>query len=54
MRYDLTNHEWAAIKPMLPNTSYGVSREQTTALTFSQKPNRSIAHSIDTLGSRFL
>jgi transposase len=26
MRYELTNHEWAAIKPMLPNKSRGVPR----------------------------
>jgi transposase len=24
MRYELTDHEWAAIKPMLPNKSRGV------------------------------
>jgi transposase len=26
MRYELTNHEWAAIKPMLPNKPRGVAR----------------------------
>lgn len=26
MRYELTDHEWAAIKPMLPNKSRGVAR----------------------------
>jgi transposase len=26
MRYELTNHEWAAIKPMLPNKPRGVPR----------------------------
>jgi hypothetical protein len=26
MRYDLTNYEWAAIKPFLPNKSCGVPR----------------------------
>jgi transposase len=26
MRYELTDHEWAAIKPMLPNTPRGVPR----------------------------
>ncbi len=26
MRYELTNFEWAAIKPMLPNKPRGVSR----------------------------
>ena len=25
MRYELTDHEWAAIKPMLSNTSHAVS-----------------------------
>ena len=27
MRYELTDHEWAAIKPMLSNTSHAVSHE---------------------------
>jgi transposase len=27
MRYELTDHEWAAIKPMLPNKTRGVARE---------------------------
>jgi transposase len=26
MRYELTNHEWAAIEPMLPNKARGVPR----------------------------
>jgi len=26
MRYELTNHEWAGIKPMLPNKPRGVPR----------------------------
>jgi transposase len=26
MRYELTDHEWAAIKPMLPNKPHGVPR----------------------------
>ena len=26
MRYELTDHEWAAIKPMLPNKPHGVAR----------------------------
>jgi hypothetical protein len=26
MRYELTSHEWAAIKPMLPNKPRGVPR----------------------------
>jgi transposase len=26
MRYDLTDYEWAAIKPMLPNKPRGVPR----------------------------
>jgi transposase len=26
MRYELTQHEWTAIKPMLPNKSRGVPR----------------------------
>ena len=26
MRYELTDHEWAAIKPMLPNKPRGVTR----------------------------
>jgi transposase len=26
MRYELTDHEWAAIKPMLPNKPRGVRR----------------------------
>ena len=26
MRYELTDHEWAAIKPMLPNKPRGVPR----------------------------
>jgi transposase len=26
MRYELTDHEWVAIKPMLPNKSRGVPR----------------------------
>jgi transposase len=26
MRYELTDHEWAAIKPMLPNKPRGVAR----------------------------
>jgi transposase len=26
MRYELTDHEWAAIKPMLPNNPRGVPR----------------------------
>jgi transposase len=26
MRYELSDHEWAAIKPMLPNKPRGVSR----------------------------
>jgi transposase len=26
MRYELTDHEWAAIKPMLPNKPGGVPR----------------------------
>jgi len=27
MRYELTDHEWAAIKPMLPNKPRGVPRQ---------------------------
>jgi transposase len=26
MRYELTDHEWAAIKPMLPNKPRGIAR----------------------------
>jgi transposase len=26
MRYELTDHEWAAIRPMLPNNPRGVPR----------------------------
>ena len=26
MRYELTDHEWAVIRPMLPNKSRGVRR----------------------------
>ena len=26
MRYEFTDHEWAAIKPMLPNKPRGVAR----------------------------
>ena len=26
MRYELTDHEWSAIKPMLPNKPRGVAR----------------------------
>jgi transposase len=26
MRYELTDHEWAAIKPMLPNKPRGIPR----------------------------
>jgi transposase len=26
MRYELTDHEWAAVKPMLPNKPRGVAR----------------------------
>jgi transposase len=26
MRYELTDHEWAAIKPILPNKTRGVQR----------------------------
>jgi transposase len=26
MRYELTDYEWTAIKPMLPNKSRGVAR----------------------------
>jgi transposase len=26
MRYELTEHEWTAIKPMLPNKPRGISR----------------------------
>ena len=26
MRYELTDHEWAAIRPMLPNKPRGVPR----------------------------
>jgi len=26
MRYELTDHEWAAIKPVLPNNPRGVPR----------------------------
>ena len=26
MRYELADHEWTAIKPMLPNTPRGVRR----------------------------
>lgn len=26
MRYELTNHEWTAVKPMLPNKPRGVPR----------------------------
>jgi len=26
MRYELTDHEWAVIQPMLPNKPRGVSR----------------------------
>jgi transposase len=26
MRYELTDHEWTAIKPMLPNKPRGVAR----------------------------
>jgi transposase len=33
MRYELTDYEWAAITPMLPNEPRGVSRE--TIVVFS-------------------
>ena len=29
MRYELTEHEWTAIKPMLPNKPRGVPRVMT-------------------------
>ena len=29
MRYELTDYEWSAIKPMLPNKSRGVPRVMT-------------------------
>ena len=28
MRYELTDHEWAAMKPMLPNKPRGVPKHQ--------------------------
>jgi transposase len=28
MRYELSDHEWTAIKPMLPNKPRGVRRSQ--------------------------
>jgi transposase len=31
MRYELTDHEWAAIRPMLPNKARGVRRVDSTA-----------------------
>jgi transposase len=31
MRYELSDYEWTAIKPMLPNKSRGVPREVTVA-----------------------
>lgn len=32
MRYELADHEWAAIKPMLPNKPRGVPRNYGDAL----------------------
>ena len=31
MRYELTDYEWAAIRPMLPNKARGVRRVDSTA-----------------------
>jgi len=44
MRYELTDHEWAAIKPMQPNKPRGVSRVNDRrvdqALSASRNPLR--------------
>jgi hypothetical protein len=34
MRYELTDHEWTAIKPMLPNKPRGV-----TAIGYASRPS---------------
>jgi hypothetical protein len=39
MRYELTDYEWAAIKPMLPHKPRGLKRERC------QKHNFKTAHS---------
>ncbi len=36
MRYELTDHEWAAIRPMLPNKPRGVVRTLTVRWHRSQ------------------
>jgi transposase len=40
MRYELTDHEWAAIEPMLPNRSRGVARVMSP---LSSHPERKFA-----------
>ena len=34
MRYELTDHEWTAIKPMLPNKPRGVPRARNLVERF--------------------
>jgi transposase len=36
MRYELTDHEWAAIKPMLPNKPRGVPRANDRSNFFTE------------------
>ena len=39
MRYELTDHEWTAIKPMLPNKPRGVPRQSEFTLRNSSSEN---------------
>jgi transposase len=40
MRYELTHHEWAAIKPMLPNKPRGVRPRGDGAASARLESNR--------------
>ena len=48
MRYELTDHEWSAIKPMLPNKVRGVprvnDRRVLNAIFWGVAIRRTVAH----------
>jgi transposase len=50
MRYELTDHEWAAIKPMLPNKALGAHGLAGAVEEFEAQPLLELAHLLESVG----
>ncbi len=54
MRYELADHEWGAIKPMLPNKLRGVPRVNDRRVFYRIKQYRRVATRYDRLAANDL